>query len=103
MKRVMKKTLAALALGSLLAFLPGATCAEARQDLKFALDATQIGCVLANALMPSSEAIAEACSIDKALVPAIDELLAEGVAHGLTVPGGAAGKAAAKMGVKAPK
>ena len=46
------------------------------QNLKTALDASALACVFASELT-DAQAVASACSIDQALVPVIDQLIAQ--------------------------
>lgn len=45
-------------------------------NVKAALDATALGCVFASELT-DAKAVADACSIDQALVPTIEKLIAQ--------------------------
>lgn len=52
----------------------GATCAEAKKDVKWVIDQTQSACVVANLLKPTPE-VAAICGIDAAVVPWLDVVL----------------------------
>lgn len=52
----------------------GATCAQAKQDTKWAIDQTQSACVIANMLLPTAT-VAMICKIDAVLVPMLDVVL----------------------------
>ena len=52
----------------------GATCAQAKQDTKWAIDQTQSACVIANMLLPTAT-VATICKVDAVLVPWLDVML----------------------------
>lgn len=68
----------------------GLTLAEIRKDLAMALDLSQAACVLATEFT-DAPAVALACRIDAALVPAIEALLkSKAVGQGVAAKAGAA-------------
>jgi hypothetical protein len=72
----MNRTVRTISLAAVLLVAPAACSLFTPANLKSAIDATQLACVFASALTDSA-AVADACQIDRSLVPVLDQLIAQ--------------------------